>query len=923
MAGDQSHLKTNESGQGRGASWLFAAILLVAAFLRLYRLDTLPAGLNGDELFNAIDALKIGKAGWPIYFPGNNGREVFFHYLLAGSLRGLGNTIFALRLPAALLGIGSVALVYVLSRDLLKNRTIALLASWLIAVSIWPIMHSRWSLRAISLPFLCALAVWLIGRGLEHGRQRDWLAGGIAFGLVAYTYIPARAFPLVLLGWWFALWFWDRETVRRTWRQAAASLALALLVFAPFGWYAWQNPAAVNSRVNDLILSPEQTDSPIAALPGLPNVVRMFSVSWDDDWRYHLADQPLFDPITSVFFYLGCAVALAKILFEPRGDRATYAMLLLWLGGMLSPNLFAPLGSSALRAAGAAPPIYLLTGVGLAAVLSRLADRRWRVGLACLAVLYVSLLARRDWQTYATDWVNHPDNLNSWQADLAQMITVLDGGALPADGRVFMAYEYIYDLPTQYALDLYTDTSVSLLERDDTIAWHPAQTSYLVAPSDYRARGQIELVEVEALELATLYAIKSDVEPTVPIVQTFENAPTLLGYDLSADLIRGSSVDVALHWQIPAGLPTLANELLFVQLKLVAADGAVWQRTETLLGYPQASWQTGDRFVQTLALPIPDGVPPGDGYQVQVALSQSDGATLAAGLPVNAQTHRVQSAVSAESFVPTADQLVLGNLLAVQAVTLSTLIQPGIPVDLAIDWVAVRAPAQPLMLALELIVLEQTEPVLVQTVQLGSASYPAEQWLVNESVRTQHRLIVPADLPTEADPQLRLRVLAEGESLSVTQGDPVVAQMEIDSRERLFTSPLVETDTVVEAEWEDGLSLLGYALDLSDASAVRVRTIWQAETVPSENYTIFTHLLRADGSLVAQYDGLPSGEAWLTTTWLPQEYVIDERTIALDAPLTERVSLVIGLYDSETVIRLPLVTGETQIVLEQLEATNE
>lgn len=110
-------------------------ILLTAAILRFYQLGSLPGGLNGDEVFNAIDALRIGAEHWPVFFEGNNGREALFLYLTAASLRLLGQTVFALRLPAALLGTGSVWLAWRLGRNLFNRRT-GLLAAGLIAVSL-------------------------------------------------------------------------------------------------------------------------------------------------------------------------------------------------------------------------------------------------------------------------------------------------------------------------------------------------------------------------------------------------------------------------------------------------------------------------------------------------------------------------------------------------------------------------------------------------------------------------------------------------------------------------------------------------------------------------------------------------------------------------------------------------------------------
>ena len=97
--------------------YIFLGLILVAGLLiRVFRLTTAPPGLNGDELFNAIDAAQIGRGNWPVYFEGNNGREAFLFYLIALSQQLFGDTVFAMRLPSVLLGLGCIPLAYGLGR---------------------------------------------------------------------------------------------------------------------------------------------------------------------------------------------------------------------------------------------------------------------------------------------------------------------------------------------------------------------------------------------------------------------------------------------------------------------------------------------------------------------------------------------------------------------------------------------------------------------------------------------------------------------------------------------------------------------------------------------------------------------------------------------------------------------------------------
>ena len=149
---------------------LLLAILVIASFLRLYHLSATPPGINGDELFNAIDASQINWRNLPVFLPGNNGREPLFHYLIAISQAIFGQTIVAMRLPAVLLGLGVVGLGYLLGRDWFNRRT-GLLAAALLAISVWPLMESRWALRAVSLTFMTALTLFWLGSGLQRPKQ--------------------------------------------------------------------------------------------------------------------------------------------------------------------------------------------------------------------------------------------------------------------------------------------------------------------------------------------------------------------------------------------------------------------------------------------------------------------------------------------------------------------------------------------------------------------------------------------------------------------------------------------------------------------------------------------------------------------------------------------------------------------------------
>ncbi len=204
---------------------LLVLALLLAAFLRLWRLDEMPPGLYHDEAYNGLDALSLldGKTfpqfyeGWelyaqdahadnppqetrfPLFFEGNYGREPVHIYLMALSIKLFGPTPFAIRLVPALAGILAVLTTYLAASQLFTihnsqstihnskksaavsssreltihnsqstiHNSIPLIAAFALAV-IFPAVHfSRFGLRVMLFLPVETLAVALFWRGVN------------------------------------------------------------------------------------------------------------------------------------------------------------------------------------------------------------------------------------------------------------------------------------------------------------------------------------------------------------------------------------------------------------------------------------------------------------------------------------------------------------------------------------------------------------------------------------------------------------------------------------------------------------------------------------------------------------------------------------------------------------------------------------
>ncbi len=932
---------------------LLGLIILVGLFFRLYRLTTAPPGLNGDELFNAIDAAQIRWGNLPVYFEGNNGREAFLFYLIALSQQLFGDTIFAMRLPAVLLGLACVPLAYGIGRNGF-NRRVGLIAAGLTAVSLWPLMESRWALRAVSLTCLTALTVFLMQRAWRNGRWRDWLFAGVVHGLTLYTYIPSRVFPAVILGWFGWLFWFQRDRFRQQWRKMAASVLVTLIVFLPYGRYIWQNPDKVNQRIDGLNVALEDAlnEGEWGKLgESVGGVLRMFTIHGDKEWRYHLSGQPVFDPVTGLFFYAGILVSLwfafAKRRLEIRDWRLTasisnqpaYAVLLLWLGAMLAPNLILSANSSFLRAAGAIVPIYLITAVGFDTVFQSIA-RRWPHLISIvpqLAAVGVVLIFARSWRDYFVVWNNNDEVRHVYQAELAQVGHFLEDHLPPENGRIFIARQYAHDLaPRTFAY--HNQRIVDWFNPDHSFVWpNEGDAWYFFSQAEPIPAEIAQEIELETAvtpipyddgETAALqYKLDAGQlawQPQHTAVLNFSNAPQLIGYDLPNELFRGDTVTLLTHWQIPADVPDLPNQLTFVRAELLDSNGNLWASDSNLLGYPQEHWQKGDRIVQQLALPIPEGMPPGSAY-LRFFIHDSAGANYPLqGDDINSFGPHLVRSRPLKEFTPTADMLIFDGTIALQSSTFSSLIAPGLPVNISLHWVALQAPAQDYKVELQLIQPGADAPFLSQQFAIWPGVYPPSQWQTNEQVSSFHSLNIPLDMPTETNPELRLNLLTpDGRFLPITQGSNKLADMSLDLRPHLFEMP--EISQPLAAQFGEHMQLLGYDLDRSQAEAggeIGLTLYWQAMETPSQNYTVFNQLIGADGQIWGQFDSPPVGAAWLTATWLPGEIVIDARTIPIYAEAgAGEYTLAIGLYTPGDGVRLPVVMNGRSQPNDQLNLT--
>jgi 4-amino-4-deoxy-L-arabinose transferase-like glycosyltransferase len=133
---------------------------------------------------------------------------------------------------------------------------------------------------------------------------------------------------------------------------------------------------------------------------------------------------------------------------------------------------------------------------------------------------------------------------------------------------------------------------------------------------------------------------------------------------------------------------------------------------------------------------------------------------------------------------------------------------------------------------------------------------------------------------------------------------------------------MIPPQNTSDAVFGDQIALVGYDLSATDArpgDTITLRPYWRAAQTPSDNYSMFVHLLPDDTPQpVAQFDGAPASERRLTLTWDdPDETLIGTTavlTLPADLPPGD-YTLTLGLYDFVSGARLPLADGSDALVV--------
>jgi hypothetical protein len=193
--------------------------------------------------------------------------------------------------------------------------------------------------------------------------------------------------------------------------------------------------------------------------------------------------------------------------------------------------------------------------------------------------------------------------------------------------------------------------------------------------------------------------------------------------------------------------------------------------------------------------------------------------------------------------------------------------------------------------------------------------HPTTHWVAGEIISDPRELSLPEDLPAgRYRLQAGMYLPETMEHLPVFRGEgEFVGEAAVLDYVRVGGGLPGDEAPDQAASFNLGreVELLGYDLEVSDAQpggAVRLVLYWRAERRMDEDYTVFVHLVGADGRIWGQRDSEPESGFYRTSFWDVGEVVRDEHRLSIDAdasPGEHRIE--VGMYVLSTGERLPVL----------------
>lgn len=303
-------------------------IIVIGALVRLIQLGYIPGwgGVAQDEAFAGYEAYSLLHYGidshgyhMPVYLEAwGSGMNALETYLEIPFIKLLGLNSLSIRIPQLIIGILILPAFYGCCK-LVRNESFGLIGLFILAISPWHIMISRWGLEANMLPAFMVFGTYFL---LKTTRNKYYIyASMVCYGLALYCYAAAWVVIPLIIGCCL-LYLLIKKYLTPDKHLFIALLILAIIA-APLLLFVLVNTDHLVEIVTPLISIPRLTvfrSSEVALTPAvmmqnLSDMFRVLFITQDDHLGVNaVPGYGIYYFVGPIFIVIGLIVSVYKII---------------------------------------------------------------------------------------------------------------------------------------------------------------------------------------------------------------------------------------------------------------------------------------------------------------------------------------------------------------------------------------------------------------------------------------------------------------------------------------------------------------------------------------------------------------------------------------------------------------------------------
>lgn len=634
--------------------FIVVLILLLAFWMRVANMDTVPPGYAYDGASDLADALRIAKGvPYPLFF--DDRPEPLYRFVLGTWLALVQPSFFTAYLLQAFIGVIGVALAYCAGWEVLRGTKYrhagAIITAGALAAAMSHLFLSRATYRASLLIPVILAAFILMLRAARSEREHDWFFAGASAALGIHTYLAG----IIALPWLAG--FWMHQTVIRQKPRPMLKFRilfgmgagivflpwLLLVLFVPNLFFrVWQASALVIEK------------TPLERfITGIPLMLRALIIGDDRVMLFNTPNTPPLNALLTLLAVMGLVVALW------RWRKTEHWLVVTGLACFMLPALLSNDANSSIRLIGTVPFLCLLAGVGIDFIFSFFANsglserdisRPYRypifgIGIALALAIFSMLATHRAYQSFFATKANYdpPNSVDTIPSSytmayvealnyLTQVTapTYVPLRAVNTEMAYFVLQHAAYTTVTTWARYGLTELPAGQIFYPELGYFHlvftpeeplqvlllPQEKTIVILPPLWMQRPEgddVTLIRHPEFDWVIGRTAPRPAEKlperTLPdLIPTFGDGLELITPPQNLTLTPDNIITQVLEWRVTAPQPADVVSVLQVMDTDYNAIAGNEQRILPHL-YPSPLWQPGDIIPDSHALTLPENIP--------------------------------------------------------------------------------------------------------------------------------------------------------------------------------------------------------------------------------------------------------------------------------------------------------------------------